>query len=462
MSRLPVAITIAGVDSSGGAGIAADLKTFASLGVHGALAVTSVTAQNTVKVTDIHDVPPETVRDQIIAVAEDLGIDAGKTGMLSNREIIKAVVKSVKEVGFPLVVDPVMIAKSGAKLLRDEAISELRNSLIPLATVVTPNAPEATVLTGIEVKDLGSAREAAEAIVEELGAEAAVVKGGHLSGSESIDILYFRGEFKEFKAPRVNTSSTHGTGCSFSAAIAAELAKRKSIPEAVAVAKSFITKAIVYGLKLGKGHGPVNPVAEVALPAGRWEVIQELRSASKYLLDNGRFVNAVMPEVFINLGMALPKPYARSVDDVAAFPGRIGRYRDTIVFKSPPEFGVSSHIASAILTAMEFDPRLRAAANIVYDRSVEEAVKELGLRWSYFDRKEEPPDVKAVEGGTTPWGIRSAVRRSGGIVPDVIFDYGEYGKEPLTLVFGKTAMEVARKVVTIGKKVFEARLKRIS
>ncbi|MCD6323790.1 MAG: bifunctional hydroxymethylpyrimidine kinase/phosphomethylpyrimidine kinase, partial [Desulfurococcales archaeon] len=263
---LPVAITIAGVDSGGGAGVAADLKTFAALGVHGALAVTSLTAQNTVEVRAIQDLDPEMVEAQVEAVADDLGIDAGKTGMLSNESIIKAVARVVGKYGFPLVVDPVMIAKSGAKLLRDEAIKALIDQLIPKAAVVTPNAPEASRLTGIDVKDLRTAREAAQAIVEELGAEAAVVKGGHLSSEYSIDVLYFRGDFEEFRAPRIDSGTTHGTGCSFSAAIAAGLAKGLRVPEAVGEAKRFITEAIKYGLALGAGHGPVNPTAWVAIP----------------------------------------------------------------------------------------------------------------------------------------------------------------------------------------------------
>ena len=453
LKPLPVAITIAGVDSGGGAGVAADLKTFAVLGVHGALAVTSVTAQNTLEVRDVHDIPPSTVRNQIRAVAEDLGIDAGKTGMLSTKSIIEAVVDEVKSIGFPLVVDPVMIAKSGAKLLRDDAVGALKNELIPLATVVTPNAPEATVLTGIEIKDVKSAREAAQVIVEELGSESAVVKGGHLPGSYVTDVLYYRGKFLEFKTFRIHTLTTHGTGCSFSAAIAAELAKRRPVPEAVRVAKDFITKAVKYGLKLGGGHGPVNPVSWIAIPSSRWEVIQELNNAAKYLEANGKFVNVILPEVFINLGMALPKPYVRDLNDVAAFPGRIGKYRETIIVKTYPEFGVSSHIARAILTMMEFDPEVRAAGNIAFNKDVKKAVKSLGLKWSFFDRREEPPEVKVTEGATTPWGIKAAIKNAGGSIPDVIFDYGELGKESLALIFGKTATEVARKIVSIGKEV---------
>ncbi|MCD6324382.1 MAG: bifunctional hydroxymethylpyrimidine kinase/phosphomethylpyrimidine kinase, partial [Desulfurococcales archaeon] len=188
-------------------------------------------------------------------------------------------------------------------------------------------------------------------------------------------------------------------------------------------------------------------------PAARWEVVSNLREAAEVLKSCGKCVAAVMPEVQINIGMALPKPYARSAEDVAAFPGRIGKFRDIVIIKGNPEFGASKHIASAILTAMQINPEVRAAGNIIYNEEVRKAVEALGLRWSFFDRKEEPPEIKEKEGGTTPWGVRKAAERLGGKLPEAIFDYGEHGKEPLTLIFGRTAKEVAEKIVAIGKEV---------
>lgn len=450
---IPVALTIAGSDSGGGAGIQADLKTFAAMGVHGTSAVTSITAQNTYEVRAIHDIPPEIVVSQIEAIADDLGVDAAKTGMLSNKHIIEAVAKTVDRYGFPLVVDPVMIAKSGAKLLKDDAIEVLIKELIPRACVITPNKPEAERITGIKIRSLDDARKAARVIVEEYGAKAAVVKGGHIEGEYSIDVLYFNGRFYEYSSKRILRNTTHGTGCSFSAAIAAGLAKGRSVPEAVEVAKNFITMAIEYGLEIGRGHGPVNPISWVIIPAERYRVLMNLEKAIEYLKRYGEVVKEVVPEVLINIGMALPKPYARTPLDVAAIPGRIGRYRNTIIINARPEFGVSKHIAKAILTIMEFDPEIRSAANIVYNKSVEDAVKRLGLIYSSFDRREEPPEIKRVEGGTTPWGIRTAVEKIGGKIPDVVFDYGEHGKEPLAFIFGRNALEVANKIVEIARNI---------
>jgi hydroxymethylpyrimidine kinase/phosphomethylpyrimidine kinase len=259
-SRIPVAITIAGSDSGGGAGIQADLKTFAALGVHGTVAITSVTAQNTQSVLAVHDLKPEIIREQIRAVAEDFGIDAGKTGMLHTEEIINAVASEVAKYGFPLVVDPVMVAKSGAPLLKPEAINALIERLLPLATVVTPNRFEAERLSGIEIKSLKDAETASKKI-SKMGPKAVVVKGGHFEGIEATDILYYKGKTWTFTSPRLDVKTTHGTGCSFSAAIAAGLANKMDIPEAVEKAKNFVTLSIKFGLKVGRGYGPVNPMA---------------------------------------------------------------------------------------------------------------------------------------------------------------------------------------------------------
>jgi len=344
-----------------------------------------------------------------------------------------------------------MIAKSGAPLLREDAVETLIREMVPRATVITPNRMEAERLTGLRIRGVEDAREAARVIVEELGAKAAVVKGGHLEGEYSIDILYYKGEFYEFKARRISRNTDHGTGCAFSAAIAAGLAKGRGVVEAVRVAKEFITMAVDYGLEIGGGHGPVNPVAWVMIPAERYNVLVELEKALDMLRENSRYVVDLIPEVQTNIVKALPKPYARTPLDVAGVPGRIGRFGDKLVIPAKPEFGASRHMARAVLTAMEFDPEVRAAANIRYDRDIEEAVESLGLTSSYYDRREEPEEVRRVEGATIPWGVRTAIQRAGGKVPDVIYDYGAHGKEPITKVFGRTAIEVAEKIIKIGR-----------
>ena len=257
MPKIPTAMTIAGSDSGGGAGIQADLKTFAALGVYGTSALTAITAQNSLGVTAIHEVPTDVIAAQVQAILSDIGADAVKTGMLSSPAIIQTVAQEVQRHGVTrLVVDPVMVAKGGDRLLREDAVEALRTRLLPLATVVTPNTPEAEVLTGLTVRTPDDAREAARRIVA-MGAKSVVVKGGHLSGSDAVDVFYDGTQFREFSAPRIDTRNTHGTGCTFASAIAAGLAKGLALEEAVAQAKTYVTEAIRANLEIGTGHGPV-------------------------------------------------------------------------------------------------------------------------------------------------------------------------------------------------------------
>ena len=251
------ALTIAGSDSGGGAGIQADLKTFAALGVYGTCAITAVTAQNTVGVNAVLTLPTEIVTAQVRAVADDIGVDAVKTGMLSTTEIVETVVALLPTLGTPhIVVDPVMVAKSGDRLLSDDAIDSLKTALLPLASVVTPNTMEAEVLTGVSITSLDDAREAAKRICA-IGASAVVIKGGHMATPESVDLFYDGASFVEVSAARFESTNTHGTGCTFGAAIAANLALGRPLGEAVSSAKTYVAQAIRHGIPLGRGHGPV-------------------------------------------------------------------------------------------------------------------------------------------------------------------------------------------------------------
>jgi len=253
---IPVALSIAGSDPSGGAGIQADLKTFHQFGVYGEAVVTLLTVQNTLRVDRVECLPASLVVEQIRAVLEDVPPAAAKTGALGNREIIEAVAEAASGFAFPLVVDPVMISKHGAPLIAEEARAALRSALLPRAALITPNLAEAADLTGIAVADLDDMRRAAERICQ-LGARAALVKGGHLQ-DRATDVLCWEGGWREFTSPRIDTRHTHGTGCTYSAAIAAELAKGTPLEEAVSRAKRFITEAIRTNPGLGHGSGPVN------------------------------------------------------------------------------------------------------------------------------------------------------------------------------------------------------------
>jgi hydroxymethylpyrimidine/phosphomethylpyrimidine kinase len=256
---VPRALTIAGSDSGGGAGIQADLKTFASLGVWGVSAVTSITVQNTEGVSDVSDVPAEIVGAQIRSVAADIGVDAAKTGMLSSAEIIESVADAVEEMGIRnLVVDPVFVSKHGHPLLREDAVDVLAKRVIPLAALVTPNLPEAAALAGFNVGSRDQMEDAAGAIMD-LGARAVLVKGGHLEDGRADDLLVDGRTISWIEGERIDTPHTHGTGCVLSAAIAAHLAKGFDLEEAVRAGKDFVTEAIRHALAIGHGIGPVSP-----------------------------------------------------------------------------------------------------------------------------------------------------------------------------------------------------------
>lgn len=258
-ARISVALTIAGSDPSGGAGIQADLKTFQRFGVYGEAAITLLTAQNTVGVERVECLSPELIEQQIRVVVRDIPPQAAKTGALGKREIIETIARLAEEFLFPLIVDPVMISKHGARLLEEDACEVLRTKLVPRAYLLTPNLPEAEALTGRAIEDVAGMREAARALAD-LGARNVLVKGGHLL-AEATDVLLFEGEWWEYPGARIASQHTHGTGCTYSAAITAGIARGQDLPQAVAAAKKFIQEAIRTAPGLGHGCGPVNHFA---------------------------------------------------------------------------------------------------------------------------------------------------------------------------------------------------------
>jgi hydroxymethylpyrimidine/phosphomethylpyrimidine kinase len=351
--------------------------------------ITALTAQNTLGVHGIHEIPPSFVEKQMEVVLSDIGADAIKTGMLAHSEIIRVVARKIRQYGLKyVVVDPVMVAKSGDSLLRKDAREALIRELIPLAWIVTPNLPEASVLAGFNVTSVEEMRKAARRI-HQLGAKHVVVKGGHLKG-RAVDLLYDGKRFEEIVAPRIKTKNTHGTGCTFASAIATFLARGESVYGAVHKAKTFITLAIQSGLSLGKGIGPTNPSAYVLREMERYRVVQELKRAVEVL--KGEEIGHLIPEVSSNLGYALP--FAEGVEDVAAFPGRIVRFRDSATTYGDPEFGASQHVANIILTVMKFDPEYCSAMNIRYSRETLAQLGRKGFLVGHFDRRLEPKKLK--------------------------------------------------------------------
>ena len=431
---MKTALTIAGVDSGGGAGIAADLKTFAALGVHGTCVVTSVTAQNTKGVMNSYDIPVSFIKEQFDAVTGDIRIDCAKTGMLSSPEIVRTVAEMVKKQKLPLVIDPVMAAEAGGELLKDEAVSVLVEELLPLAIVVKPNVFEAERLSGLKIKNLKDAERAAKKI-SDLGARAVIVTGGHLEGT---DVLY-DGEYTYIEG-KLLKGGTHGSGCTYSAALTAEIAKGASLSEAARRAKKFVEKAILAGVKIGGGAAPVNQLAHTLMEAERYHVIKNVEEAVEII--EKQMPPELIPEVGCNVAMAISG--ASSTQDVAAVSGRIVRLKGAAHGVGCVSFGASSHVARIALTAMGFDNSMKAAMNIRYSEEALAACEKLGLGMATFSREDEPEGVSTME-----WGVEQAIK-SAGRVPEVIYDTGGVGKEAMIRLLGKDAKEVARKTLEIS------------
>lgn len=440
-------VTIAGSDTGGGAGIQADLKTIATLGEHGMSVITALTAQNSLGVQSVYPISLSFIEAQIDAVFSDLGADAAKTGMLYNGGVVKLVAEKMKQYRVAkLVVDPLMIATDGTPLLDESGRDALRRELLPLAFLVTPNLPEAAALTGMEVRTTEEMKEAAERI-RGYGAEAVLVKGGHLEGNP-VDILLSTVGYVEFRSERLADSDIHGTGCVLSAAIATALAQGASLQDSVHLGREVTIASIKGSTTIGKGGRFAHPHAICELERERTKVLEALEEAVAQLKDEAH-IGGIVPEVSSNFGYALP--VAQDKKDVAAFPGRIIRFHGGITTIEPPAFGASQHIASIILTVMERDPSFRSAMNIRYSPSILRACNNAGLRILGFDRGEEPQEITEEEGRSLAWGVQKTLADAGE-VPDVIYDEGGWGKEPMVRILGKDPGEIVQKVIEIKRR----------
>jgi len=449
-------LTVGGSDSSAGAGIQADLKTFTALGVSPAVAITAVTAQNAFGVEAIYEVPASVVEAQLRAVLAEGGVAFAKTGMLFSAEIVKVVADFFSSHGIKFVLDPVLRAGSGVSLLKQDAFKALIERLLPISAVVTPNVSEAEAISGVKIETVEDAREAAVRIAEK-GAKAVVVKGGHLrseiASGRSTDILYIaeKDEFAVFEGDFLPLKRAHGAGCTFSAALAVALAKGLALKEAVAFAKKFVRDALKFGVSVtdtageGRSVSVVNPAGAVRKNAERFYVLENLKEALRRLKAMKDF-RKLIPEVGANLGMATED--AESEADVAAVDGRITRTKHGFRV-GRVEFGASSHVARAILTMMRFNRAVRSAINIKYSPEIVEICERL-FSVASFEREREPN--ASEEGKTMEWGISSAIQnalKERGSIPDVIFDCGAVGKEPMLRIFGRDAVEVVEKVSRI-------------
>jgi hydroxymethylpyrimidine/phosphomethylpyrimidine kinase len=442
ITKVPCVLTIAGSDSGGGAGIQADLKTFAALGTHGLCVITAVTAQNTQRVNATFELPTDFVKKQFESVMHDFDVRWAKTGMLNSSAMIRTVTEKIRRYKLRAVVDPVMVATTGGVLMQADALDHLKG-LLKIAELVTPNLYEAEKLSGKKIKSPKDMKQAARKIAE-YGPKAVLIKGSHLKGKNSVDLLYSNGKFTEFKEPRIPGILTHGTGCTFSAAITAELAKGQELQEAVARAKRFTFHAIKSRLEVGHGASPVYQMAEISRKIEEGKALREVWKGAQLLVRESSFAR-LLPEVGTNLVMALPG--AVDPSEVIGLSGRIIKADERAQVTGFPVLGGSEHVANCVLTAMRHDPEIRAGVNIRFSEKILTTCKKRGFSIQSFDRRKEPMGVKTMKWGTD-WAIRKA-----GKVPQVIFDKGEVGKEPMIRILGRSVDEIVKVVLKIAKKL---------
>jgi hydroxymethylpyrimidine kinase / phosphomethylpyrimidine kinase / thiamine-phosphate diphosphorylase len=444
---LKIALSIAGSDSGAGAGIQADLKTFSALDVYGCTAITAITAQNTKQVAEIFEISPSMVEQQIRSVMMDMRPNAIKIGMVYSSPIIDAVNHSLKKTTpkIPIVLDPILTAGTGAKLLRTEAYKSFVSKLIPLSTLITPNRMEAEKLADIVIKTENDIIEAARKI-NKLGVKNVLVKGGHFGSEHVTDVLLdSKGDIMKFTNPRLKIKEIHGSGCNFSSAVTAYLAEGMALAEACKMANEYVHTAIRNAVKVGRGLPIANPLSIIYRDANRYRILEELQHAAEQVSMLDGFYKLI-PETQTNFAYALLN--AAEVSDVAAVRGRIIKIENTAAPASYIKFGVSTHVASAVLAYMNINPDFRSAINIRFDEMIVDVCKSLFSVASY-DRSKEPKKIKRKEGSTVAWGILAALSKNP--QAEVIYHTGDIGKEPMITLFGRNPREVVNKIKAILK-----------
>jgi hydroxymethylpyrimidine/phosphomethylpyrimidine kinase len=443
-----IAMSIAGSDPSSGAGIQADLKAFTALGVHGTTIITCITAQNTQQVKTIYKLPVELIEKQIDVLYEDMQPDAVKTGMLYDEEIVKCVAKKIKQYKMKTVVDPVMVATSKDVLSGENFVNAIKKEIIPIAFMVTPNIQEVNVLTGKKIETINDVKKACSEL-HRMGAKYVLIKGGHLESRNAEDVLFDGEGFTVFSLPRVPGRLAHGSGCTLSALITGFLALGEKSAEAARKAKYMLWNMINEGYKPGKGSDVLNHFQDTVtdMPSSfptneHFNVWLELKTSVDELISF--LPKEYIPEVGVNIGYALPD--AEKLEDICAINGRIVKTKDNPVRCGCIDFGVSKHVASIILAAMSFDQDIRCAMNLRYSRENIETCKKAGFKVGMFDRMQEPKEEKA----TMEWGTIQAIQHLASI-PDIVYDDGGKGKEPMIRILGKTPKDVVKKAYMLSK-----------
>ncbi|BCS86947.1 bifunctional hydroxymethylpyrimidine kinase/phosphomethylpyrimidine kinase [Pseudodesulfovibrio sediminis] len=408
MDRLPCILTIAGSDSGGGAGIQADIKAITMLGGYAASVITALTAQNTKAVTSIHAPSAKFVAKQLVTVLDDIEVDAAKTGMLFSAAIIKELAPVLAKKTFPLVVDPVCVATSGTKLLKDDALDALIEHIFPLADLLTPNIPEAQLFTGIEIKGRDDVFKAAEKLLA-MGPKAVLIKGGHSDSFAVTDWFVTPGaQPMPFMQQRVDTKNTHGTGCTLSAAIAVGLGQGLNMGAAILKAQDYLNLALRAGYRLGEGGGPPNHLAPWFKEQARNDVLAQVDEIGRRLIAASGF-KVMLPLGRANIAVALP--YADNVSEVAGFSGGfIVSSRDHVSVVGYPEFGASLRSASVLLAVNRLQGQFGACMALGSTPVIKLALEKAGAEVIWMDRDGMPESMRDENGSFEEWGAFEAYK----------------------------------------------------
>ena len=423
------ALTIAGSDSIGGAGIQADIKAMAALGIHAHTVVTAITAQNTCSVKRILPVDTEMIEAQLNAVLSDSDVKAAKTGMLYSAEIVETVTDVLEDANFPFIVDPVLAAGVGDTLASDDLVKALKRHIIPICDIVTPNRYEAETLTGMRINNEDDARRACEL----LGKEGTTVylKGGHMDSKNVVDTLYNGAEFIRFEYPRLERAG-HGGGCTLSAYITANLAKGLDAVNAIMRSREMIQEAIANMYAIGKGDKVVDPAVRMMQDPVKNNILNDVNSAADRLVR-------ILPKDWISkagLDICFAMPNAKNVKDVASIENGITVSGGRIRKNGQAKFGIGNQLSKAVLMAMEYDPEQRAAANIMLDKDVASIIEEVGMTELSVDMGKDPAAATS-----------NAIKKSGS-VPDAVVFKGDSNKGAI-VILGKDPKDILEKISSI-------------
>lgn len=431
ISVMRTAMTIAGSDSIGGAGLQADVKAMGVLNVHATCVVTAVTAQNTLEVSEIYPLSLELINIQFDSIVNDCKIDAVKTGMLYDPEIAKIVAERLEDHECPLIIDPVLIAGVGGSLAETGLAEAIKKYLMPLCELITPNKHEAEVLSGIEINNEYDATLACELIGKD--GSSVYLKGGHMDTKNVIDYFYLNSNIKKFEYPRLNRSG-HGSGCTLSSFMTANCANGLDIATSVLNSRALIQKSIATQYSIGKGGDVVNPMVYLEDGTSSSNVLDEVEKAASRIVE-------ILPADLVSkegINIAYAASKANGPKDVAAIKGRIVVRRGNLKKRGPARFGVAEHLSPVILSAMKCDPNIRCVMSLKYSSDVADIMEELGFVLGQFDHRTRDTIEDLV----------NDVIKDVGRVPDAITDpYNK--KEKLIMVFGKDPQDVLRKIETI-------------